>query len=71
MIYPHARYIAKARSRIGYGVFAKPPIPKGTITWVMDELDQRLSPAHNRRMHPLSESAARKYSYFVRLTSGR
>ena len=25
---------------VGYGVFATEPIPKGTITWVLDELDQ-------------------------------
>ena len=27
---------------IGYGVIARAPIPKGTITWVLDPLDQVL-----------------------------
>ncbi|MBW4495412.1 MAG: SET domain-containing protein [Oscillatoria princeps RMCB-10] len=30
--------------RIGFGVFATAPIPKGTIIWAKDPLDQYLSP---------------------------
>jgi len=35
------RFISK---EIGYGVVAKKIIPKGTITWVQDELDQIYTP---------------------------
>lgn len=40
MIHPHTelRYINRW---LGYGVFATKFIPKGTITWVLDDLDQR------------------------------
>ena len=42
MIHPHTglKFICK---EIGYGVVATRFIPKGTITWVMDALDQRFS----------------------------
>ena len=40
MIHPHTelRYINRW---LGYGVFATKFIPQGTITWVLDNLDQR------------------------------
>ena len=43
MIHPHTevRYISKEK---GYGVVATKLIPKGTITWAMDPLDQVFSP---------------------------
>jgi hypothetical protein len=44
MIHPHTevRYISKDK---GYGLVATQFIPKGTITWVMDALDQVFAPA--------------------------
>jgi hypothetical protein len=44
MIHPHSelRFVSPA---IGFGVFATRPIPKGTITWVLDPLDQIVSPS--------------------------
>ena len=30
-------------TRIGWGVFATKPIPRGTITWALDALDQRFT----------------------------
>jgi hypothetical protein len=44
MMFPHTklRYI---NDQIGFGVFATKFIPKGTITWALDELDQILEPA--------------------------
>ena len=43
MIHPdtEVRYISE---EIGYGVVAKAKIPKGTITWVLDELDREFTP---------------------------
>jgi hypothetical protein len=43
MLHPDTelRYV---NSQIGYGVFALRHIPKGTITWVRDDLDQAFEP---------------------------
>jgi hypothetical protein len=52
MIHPHTelRFINEA---IGYGVFATEFIPKGTITWILDELDQRYDEAYVMSLDPL------------------
>lgn len=47
MIHP-ATELRPVTAEIGLGVFATQRIPKGTIVWVLDELDQRLSPARVR-----------------------
>lgn len=43
MLHPHTelRYIGP---EVGYGVFATHRIPRGTITWVQDKLDQVINP---------------------------
>jgi hypothetical protein len=38
MIHPHTE-LRRVSSDIGYGVYATAPIPRGTITWVLDALD--------------------------------
>jgi hypothetical protein len=48
---------------IGFGVFARQAIPKGTITWAGDELDQKFSPQRIAQMHPACRVAAYKYSF--------
>lgn len=48
---------------IGYGVVATRLIPKGTITWVLDTLDQIFSPEEVAAMSPLHHTIMRKYSY--------
>ncbi len=48
---------------IGYGVVAKKLIPKGTITWVQDELDRVLNPAGVAGMHPETQKLVDKYSF--------
>jgi uncharacterized protein len=48
---------------IGYGTFATRFIPKGTITWVRDPLDQTFSQALVDRMTPLQRSILDKYSF--------
>lgn len=48
---------------IGYGVFATRPIPRGTITWARDELDQTLSPERARAIAPPLREVFRRYSY--------
>ena len=51
MLHPHTelRHVSK---QIGYGVFATQLIPKGTITWVRDDLDQTFSPAEILSFRP-------------------
>jgi hypothetical protein len=62
MIHPHSelRYVSPA---IGYGVFATRFIPKGTITWVFDDLDQIIPSSNLAGMQPLLQDVLDKYSY--------
>ena len=65
MMHPHTelRFI---NDRVGYGVVATRPIPRGTITWVLDELDQRI-PAHRaRRFSALHRKQLDKYAFVDR-----
>lgn len=48
---------------IGYGVVATRLIPKGTITWVFDELDQVIPPDRVHRLPALSKPFIEKYGY--------
>ena len=48
---------------IGYGVVAKKFIPRGTITWVQDDLDRVLSPNEVEKMHPAVQEQVEKYSF--------
>ncbi|WP_026564988.1 SET domain-containing protein [Bacillus sp. UNC41MFS5] len=62
MIYPHTelRYV---NDQIGFGVFATKFIPKGTITWALDELDQVLDPAILNSLDEYRSKIVKKYSY--------
>jgi uncharacterized protein len=51
---------------IGYGVFAKRPIPRGTITWVRDEFDQSFSSEQIARLSEPHLKVLRKYGYLDR-----
>lgn len=48
---------------MGYGLFATKPIPKGTITWVADALDQVVSAGTIAALPAGLRSQALKYSY--------
>lgn len=48
---------------IGYGVVATKFIPKGTITWVQDELDQIYTPEEVHKMRELAQQMLDKYSF--------
>jgi uncharacterized protein len=54
------RYI---NDEIGYGVFATKLIPKGTIVWVLDDLDQILEPSYVESLDPLRKQDVLKYSF--------
>jgi len=48
---------------VGYGLFATRLIPKGTITWAADSLDQIVSAARLEEFPDLLRTQAYKYSY--------
>lgn len=48
---------------IGYGVVATRFIPKGTITWVQDELDQVYTPGEIEEMRELTRQMVDKYTF--------
>jgi hypothetical protein len=62
MIHPDTelRFISP---EIGFGVVATKLIPKGTITWVFDSLDQLISPEELEAAHPLQRAFLEKYCY--------
>ncbi len=62
MIHPDTelRFISPEK---GYGVVATKLIPKGTITWIFDPLDQVFTPDQIENMHPLFKEKLMTYSY--------
>lgn len=62
MIHPDTelRFINKA---IGYGVVAKKLIPKGTITWVQDDLDRVFSPDDVKALPKVVVNHLETYSF--------
>ncbi len=62
MIHPDTelRYI---NDTIGYGLFATRLIPRGTFTWVHDDLDQIVDPQLEYRLPPALADLLHKYSY--------
>ena len=62
MIHPHTE-LRFVREQIGHGVFATAPIPRGTITWVGDALDQKFPAAATEGLPDLLEEQLEKYSF--------
>ena len=62
MIHPHTelRYI---NEKIGFGVFATQFIPKGTITWALDDLDQILEENRVQSVEKCMQDVIRKYAF--------
>jgi hypothetical protein len=62
MIHPDTelRFIS---AEIGFGVVATKLIPRGTLTWVFDSLDQIITPQALAAMHPLQQAYLDKYCY--------
>ena len=65
MLHPHTE-LAFIDERIGHGVVATRAIPRGTITWVLDELDQRIPPHRVRRLSTLHRKQLDKYAFVDR-----
>ncbi len=49
--------------QIGFGVFAKKFIPKGTIVWALDDLDLVLDESYVASLEPIRRKPVMKYSY--------
>lgn len=62
MIHPSTE-VKFISDEIGYGVVAKKFIPKGTITWVLDELDREFTPQEVERMGAVAREVMDIYSY--------
>lgn len=62
MIHPDTE-IRFINEQIGYGVVATKLIPKGTITWVQDELDRVYSPAEVAKLSPLMRDYLETYCF--------
>lgn len=62
MFHPHTelRFVSES---IGLGVFATQLIPKGTITWALDALDQVFPPTALDSMSPMLRGVMDKYSF--------
>jgi len=53
-------------TEIGYGVFATQFIPRGTITWVLDDLDLRIPATNIRTLPKLLQKQMECYAYINR-----
>lgn len=62
MIFPKTelRFISK---EIGYGVVATEFIPKGTITWVLDDLDREFTPKKVAKLAPNYQEILNTYTF--------
>ncbi len=62
MIHPHTevKFISK---EVGYGVVATAFIPAGTITWVLDDLDQEFTPQQFEEMTPFYQNILDTYTF--------
>ena len=62
MIHPDTE-LRFANPRIGHGVFATRFVPKGTITWVRDRLDQAFTPVAVGQLPAVYHDIILKYSF--------
>ncbi len=62
MIHPDTE-LKTVNPQVGYGVFAKKFIPKGTIVYIKDDLELVFRPDDPLRYDPLYKEAIEKYSY--------
>jgi hypothetical protein len=62
MVHPHTE-LRFVNPLIGWGVFATRAIPKGTIVWALDALDQQFTPAQVAALPPHARRQLEIYSY--------
>jgi hypothetical protein len=51
---------------IGFGVFATRPLPRGTMVWALDSLDQRFTPAQCAELPAYAQAQLERYAYVNR-----
>lgn len=62
MLHPDTE-LRHINDEIGYGIFAKKFIPRGTFLWVLDELDKTISPETVKNFPDLLRHSVEKYAY--------
>jgi hypothetical protein len=62
MIHPHTK-LCFINESIGYGVFATQFIPQGTITWILDNLDQSFDESFVAALDPIMRDRLLKYTF--------
>jgi len=62
MIHPHTRLIT-IDGIVGSGVIATKRIPRGTITWVLDELDRALTGPEMEKLSPNYEDLLDRWTF--------
>lgn len=62
MIHPDTE-LRKISDDIGFGIVARRPIPRGTITWTRCGLDQVITQERCRELGPLYQEAIERYAY--------
>ncbi|MFV8225564.1 SET domain-containing protein [Christiangramia aquimixticola] len=62
MMHPHTR-LEWINDKKGFGVIATQMIPKGTITWVQDQLDIVFLQKDADELNPITREAFEKYSF--------
>lgn len=65
MLHPHTE-LRHVNDKIGYGIFATRRIPKGTITWVRDDLDQAFTLEEIGQFSPEYQQILEKYCFIDR-----
>ncbi len=65
MLHPHTE-LQFIKEEIGHGVVATRLIPRGTITWVRDELDQTLTPTQMEKLKDVYGDKLEKYCFIER-----
>ncbi|HTG43860.1 MAG TPA: SET domain-containing protein [Verrucomicrobiae bacterium] len=65
MLHPNTE-LRHVNTQIGYGVFATRKIPKGTITWVRDDLDQTFEPDEIQQFRRDYRDILEKYTFVDR-----
>ena len=62
MIHPSTE-LRLVSPHVGYGVFASQHIPKGSLVYVQDPLDIKITPLQYKRLDDTSRQLAEKYSF--------
>jgi hypothetical protein len=62
MIHPHTQ-LRFINPEVGFGVFATRLIPKGSLTWVQDDLDQVVLPDRIAALAPVYRALLEKYTF--------